>query len=125
MPLDYDGITFDPIVWFSEGEIVGNMIHCSIREQAKNLVYSWIVTVETSLEDTVGSSGIAPSLEIAKKEIIRSVCTILDGNFVRPTTDYPNWYTDMDGQVRCLHCNKLYEFNGDTWLKVCYCGQAL
>ena len=113
MAIDQDGIIFTPIVWFSEGEIVGNMIHCSIREQANNLVYSWVVTVETSLGDTVGQSGIAPSLEIAKTEIVKSVCTILDGNFITPKTNRPNWYTDLNGEVRCLDCNTLFDFDGD------------
>jgi len=121
MTIDQDCLDFNPIVWYDEGEIVGNRVIFSIRQQTPDL-YNWLVIVDTTLDETVTQAGTSPSFEAAKDIVTQSIYSILHGAFSsKQRVDNLGWYTDINDKVRCINCNTLYEFNGDLWKQSCSC----
>lgn len=64
--MDQDTFNFEPIVWITTGEVVGNQIVASVR--CFRGVYQWFVSINTAMGDTAAQSGVEGSLESARKQ---------------------------------------------------------
>lgn len=126
--IDQDTITFEPIVWFSEGEVVGNWVTLSIRAY-DGPVYHWFAKVETTLGYNLAQAGVAGELEEAKQLSIQSATAMLAGSEEpcsvvdeTTTTVFVGWRTTAEGSVCCTACGKAYTEQTDgPWLKNCAC----
>ena len=124
MTIDQDGLDLNPIVWYDSGEIVGNYVQISIREQ-NPYTYTWFVHISTTLDKELSQTGIAPSFHEARVAINNSVVAFLNENYICPkmAEDYKSgWYTDIYENVRCFNCDTLYNLKDGLWVKVCTCG---
>jgi hypothetical protein len=74
--IDQDEFGHEAIVWWGEGEIIGNYVEMSIREFEG--VYKWFVKVRDSWGAFMAQTGLASTLDEAVLEAQGCIMCILE-----------------------------------------------
>lgn len=75
-PLDQDNFVVSPIVWYGDGEVIGNWVVVTIRDFEG--LFKWFARVEDTMGYRSAKTGIESSFEDAYRSAIRAVGELLE-----------------------------------------------